>query len=119
MKRISHKQSEKVPKGAKRSNHWSTVRKAHLKKHPACAVCEATTGHIEVHHIHPFHSHPELELDPSNLITLCENLKDGVSCHLLIGHLGSFKSFNPDVVMDSKKWREKIFTRPKNVKGAT
>ena len=53
-----------------------------------------------------------LELDPANLIVLCENWKDGVCCHLLFGHLGSFKSFNVDVVADAKLWHDKITNRP-------
>lgn len=56
----------------RRSPHWSTVRKAHLEKHPACEVCGATAK-LEVHHKLPFHLHPALELEGSNLITLCED----------------------------------------------
>ena len=49
------------------------------------------------------------ELDENNLITLC----DGKSrCHLLFGHLLSWKSFNPNVVEDCKIWSEKINNRP-------
>lgn len=110
---IKSKQSDKIPPGAKRSNKWPTVRKQYLKKHPACEVCEATKGKIEVHHIKCFHLYPELELDPTNFVTLCENMHNGVSCHLLFGHLGNFKSFNADVRKDVKAWRNKIFKRPK------
>jgi 5-methylcytosine-specific restriction protein A len=110
---IRHKQSEKVPKGVKRSGRWPTAKKLHLKDNPACVVCGATTGKIEVHHIKPFHLFPADELDPDNLITLCENLKNGVSCHLLFGHCGSFLSYNPNVVKDAKAWKKKIANRPK------
>jgi hypothetical protein len=67
---------------------------------------------LDVHHIRPFHLHPDLELEPSNLITLCEADKGGVNCHLFIGHLGNFKSFNVDVKADASYWREKFQTRP-------
>jgi len=67
---------------------------------------------VEVHHILPFHIHPEKELDPSNLITLCEKKDNGVNCHLLFGHLGSFKSLNAFVVKDSHEWSKKIKGRP-------
>ena len=87
----------KHPLGAIRSGKWPTVRKRHLESHSACEVCRGTAK-LEVHHIRPFHLHPDLELDPSNLVTLCEALKDGVNCHLLFGHLGNFKSFNDDVL---------------------
>jgi 5-methylcytosine-specific restriction protein A len=61
-----------------------------------------------VHHIRPFHTHPELELEPSNLITLCESGRRGVHCHLLFGHLGSFRRVNPMVHEDVKRWRAKL-----------
>jgi hypothetical protein len=97
--------------GACRSSRWPSVRKAFLLKNPFCLVCEGNKK-LEVHHIKPFHLTPNLELDPTNLITLCENNKDGVNCHLLFGHLGNFKSLNVNVVGDSKNWREKIRLRP-------
>jgi hypothetical protein len=68
-----------------------------------------------VHHVIPFHLRRDLELDPENLITLCENKRDGVNCHLLFGHLGCFKSFNPSVRADVVTWRAKLKTRPKGL----
>ena len=96
--------------GKKRSNQWPKVRKQHLSLSPACEVCGGTKK-LEVHHKKPFHLHPELELDLSNLITLCENDKNGVNCHLLFGHLGSYRSLNPDVDSDVAIWRGKIKNR--------
>ena len=97
--------------GAPRSGHWPVVRRQHLEKFPACVVCGDTKGKIEVHHITPFHLHPELELDPNTLSTLGENMNNGVSCHLLFGHLGNFKSVNPNVVEDANTWAGKIAHR--------
>ncbi len=85
-----------------RAPSWSTVARQHLESNPACAVC----GHkknLNVHHIYPFHLYPERELDPENLITL------GVKCptgnhHLLFGHFGNWQKFNPDVIVDSRKF---------------
>lgn len=79
-----------------RSGKWATVRKHHLAKEPACAWCGGT-DHLQVHHIHPFALNPTLhgsaapggELDPDNLITLCE--APGWDCHLKYGHAGHFK----------------------------
>jgi 5-methylcytosine-specific restriction enzyme A len=102
----------KAPKGSKRSGQWPKVRREFLKTNTSCAVCGGRLK-LEVHHVRPFHMHPELELDPSNLIVLCENKKDGANCHLLFGHLGSFKSFNASVREDAKVWMEKISKRPK------
>lgn len=59
--------------------------------------------------IHPFHLHPELELDPTNFITLCENGDKNINCHLIFGHFGSFKDgYNEGVVEDAKSWNEKL-----------
>lgn len=93
-----------------RSGHWPTVRKKHLVDHPNCALC-GSNKKIEVHHIKPFHLHPDLELDPTNLITLCESGSNGVICHLLFGHLGNFKSINPNVVEDVALWATRIEAR--------
>lgn len=82
----------------KRSPHWRTVRRAHLKVEYWCRVCGSTNG-LEVHHVIPFHLKPELELMQSNLITLCEHV--GTNHHLKIGHNGDFHSFNPDVRKDA------------------
>jgi len=84
-----------------RSPHWDTTRKNHLKLEPACAACGITT-HLQVHHKKPFHLHPELELEQSNLITLCEQ-KGDAGCHLKLGHLGNWKSFNPNIEADAKE----------------
>ena len=97
----------KHPEGVQRSPKWESVRKAHLKDHPKCEVCEGTKQ-LNVHHIKPFHLHPELELEPTNLITLCECLSYGVNCHLLVGHLGNYKNVNPSSVEDSKIWNGKL-----------
>lgn len=101
----------KHPLTSKRSSHWPTVRKQYLLKHPTCAVCGGKDK-LELHHIRPFHLHPDLELDPTNFITLCEANKGGLNCHLAVGHLGNFKSFNVNVVADAVAWLLKILNRP-------
>lgn len=101
----------KHPLGTARSSHWSSVRKHHLEAHPACEMCGGTAK-LEVHHVRPFHLHPDLELEPSNLVTLCEANKDGANCHLLFGHLGNFRSWNTAVEADATEWNGKIKSRP-------
>ncbi len=101
----------KHPFKATRSSHWPAVRRQHLEMHPVCDMCGGKEK-IEVHHRKPFHLHPQLELEPSNLISLCESNKGGVNCHLHFGHLGNFKSWNVDVESDAKEWRVKIQNRP-------
>lgn len=90
--------------GHKRSDKWPAVERAHLEKEGWCRNCGGTIS-LQVHHVMPFHLDPTKELDPSNLITLCEDVKDSVECHLHIGHLGSWKNFNPAVrsIADSPK----------------
>lgn len=95
--------------GATRSKEWPKVRREHLKKFPTCAVCGGKKK-IQVHHVKPFHLHPQLELDPNNLITVCE--ADGHDCHLAIAHLGSFKSWNVDIVKDANYLLTKRLNRP-------
>ena len=107
IKKIKDLVQGKAPLSSKRSGHWSSVRKHHLEKHAECAVC-GDKDKLEVHHIKPFHLHPELELNPENLITMCESKSYGIICHLLIGHNGSYKDINPDVVEHARLWREKL-----------
>lgn len=97
----------KTSRGMPRSSQWRKVRAQHLKDNPACAVCGTKTK-LEVHHLIPFHVNPALELEPSNLITLCENKKFGINCHLLIGHLGSYRRYNTECLQDAKTWAKKL-----------
>lgn len=91
----------------RRSSRWPKVRNEHLLKHPCCEVCGGKKF-LNVHHIKPFNTNPELELEPSNLITLCEAEKKGVNCHLWFGHLGNFKTINPNVIDDTLLWKLKL-----------
>ena len=84
---------------AKRSSHWPTVEKHFREAHPTCECCGDTTR-LQVHHKQPFHMKPVLELDVSNLISLCMGKHE---CHLLIGHGDDFKAYNPNVEADAKK----------------
>lgn len=81
-----------------RSSKWESVRKHHILANPLCAACGGSIK-PQVHHIKPFHLYRELELEPTNLITLCEHGK--TECHLKIGHLGNFKRENINVVADA------------------
>ncbi len=95
--------------GAIRSPQWNGVEQAHLKEEPLCQVCGSKGGllnPLNVHHCQPFHLHPELELQDSNLITLCR--KD----HFLFGHLNNWASYNIGVRNDSTSWKQKITARP-------
>jgi 5-methylcytosine-specific restriction endonuclease McrA len=91
---------------AVRSPKWSSVRKEHLINNNYCIAC-GRDKKLEVHHIKPVHLFPELELDPSNLVTLCAD-----PCHIVFGHLMNFKSWNTDVVIDSDLYLNKVINKP-------
>lgn len=97
-------QIRELAKSMTRSSGWRKVRKEQLARQPHCAACfrKAT----QVHHIKPFHLYPELELEPSNLISFCADH------HLLFGHLMYWRSWNPNVEQDAADMKFKISTRP-------
>ena len=94
--------------GGRRSPQWFSLRKWFLEG-KICAVC-GKTDRLEAHHIEPFHINPSRELDPKNLIALCEGMKS-VNCHLWFGHLGDYRGCNPDVVSDASVWNKKMGER--------
>jgi hypothetical protein len=98
--------------GFARSGQWPRVRDEHLQREGCCQVCGGKSE-LNVHHIRPYHLFPKLELDPDNLITLCEG--STVNCHILFGHLLNWASYNRHVVEDAKEWRSKIIQRPRTV----
>lgn len=85
---------------APRSPTWQHVRGQFVREHPRCEAC-GTDKNLNVHHIKPFHTNPELELDTSNLITLCRDH------HFKIGHLSNWSKSNPNVVKDARTERTK------------
>ena len=94
-----------------RSPHWPAVEQAFRKVHPQCVACLVPNTSVQIHHQFPFHycialGRPDLELDPRNLITLCEG-PDPTSPahHELIGHLADWASANLDVASDAYVFR--------------
>ena len=81
--------------GNRRSPKWSAARDAFLKLHPACEVCDGKKG-LVAHHIVPFFMDRSKELDPNNLVALCEE-NPTINCHLWAGHGGNFADYNPHV----------------------
>ena len=92
-----------------RSPRWPSLRKKHLETEPACVAC-GSRKNLNVHHILPVHHFPTKELEPTNLVTLCEN--SGRNCHFTFGHLGNWNSWNEDVRADAVAYREKVRSRP-------
>ena len=87
----------------KRSSEWPKVEKEFREKHSICEAC-GSSKNLNVHHKKPFHLYPQLELEPSNLITLCMDKE----CHLKLGHGGDWKAYNPHVVEDVEKVKKDI-----------
>ena len=94
----------KAPKGATRSSRWDDVRDDFLHGQ-VCAVCGGTAELI-AHHIIPFHIAPDQELNPGNLIPLCEAKRYGINCHLLLGHHGNWSRANPNVRAEVAYWHQ-------------
>lgn len=107
-----------------RSPEWGRVEKEHILREPECQACGHRGAGLQVHHIRPFHLYPHLELDPRNLITLCQ--VEGREHHLLLGHLDNWESFNEHIRADVKHfykkkakqiradiaWQKKVGARP-------
>lgn len=106
---------------APRSSEWPAVRNAYLKDHPECAACGRTGRGLQVHHCLPVNAFGNEdedgdgiinELDEDNCITLCTG--DTCNCHLWIAHCGNWKTYNPNVREDAKRFREMIRNRKPN-----
>jgi len=108
IEKIKDRIQGKAPKGAKRSPQWRKVREEHLKKFPTCYVC-GSNKKITVHHIYPYHLFPDMELEESNLITLCEGGRfKSLNCHIVFGHCCDFKDVNTQCEIDAEIWRRKL-----------
>lgn len=83
-----------VWEGKPRSGHWPTVRAHHLSRNPFC-VCCGQKNNLTVHHVKPVSISPELELEPENLRTVCNE------CHFVIGHLGNWRWINSHFDIDA------------------
>lgn len=113
--------SEQQAVGEPRSSQWPKVRAAYLKKFPTCAACGGGTDGLQVHHVLPFKAFGQddadgdgvsNELDEDNLISLCT--ADTHNDHLWIGHAGNFKTYNPNVRDDARRFREMLANRKPN-----
>ena len=96
--KVAHSVVREHVKTIARSSKWSGVRKAAIARSPKCAAC-GSTQLLQVHHFVPYHLHPELELDPKNLVVMCMGPNE---CHLLVAHGDNFKLFNPQLAADLK-----------------
>lgn len=85
--------------GPERSGKWRTIEKKFLLDNPVCAACGGQKR-LNAHHMKPYHIDPADELNVENLITLCMGK---LECHIMIGHCGNFKLYNPNVREDAAR----------------
>ena len=80
-----------APDGASVNWSWQRCRRDFLRKTGKVCVCCRSMKKIQVHHVLPRHIRPDLAVNQTNLIALCRG------CHLRIGHLGSYFTYNATV----------------------
>ena len=83
---------------ANRAPRWPKLRREHLEREPRCAACGTKEG-VVPHHVVLVSVDPRMELEPTNLITLCESKTH--NCHLIWGHLLDWSKGNPHVRADA------------------
>lgn len=97
--------------GVKRSSHWGSLENWYKKRFGG--VCPISgLSPVQIHHSFPFHDcllagRPELELALENLYSLYSGGVGGADegHHLIVGHLGNFKSYNPYLKTCLKTWK--------------
>ena len=61
------------------TNKWRQLALLTRKRyHDTCASCGIESTGLDVHHVQPVATHPELKADPDNLVLLCRR------CHINI-----------------------------------
>jgi 5-methylcytosine-specific restriction endonuclease McrA len=76
----------------RQTKEYRKALKEHVTLNPNCAFCGRSNA-VDVHHKIPVSFAPELAADKNNLITLCRK----PACHLVVGHLGNWKTYNKNV----------------------
>ena len=89
-----------------RSGKWPALERKFLTGKPNCEVCGCKAE--VVHYIIPFHKDKSKELDLENLASVCNSH----CCHLMVGHLGDFHSYNPEFRRDAQRMLSRIMSRP-------
>lgn len=68
---LSHKKYRRHSRRVTRGRRWQGLRQEVLRRDGfACVQC-GTRGPLEIDHIKPVRTHPELSYDPANLQSLC------------------------------------------------
>lgn len=61
-----------------------------------CQIC-GTSLNLQVHHIKPIRTHPELVTEKNNCLVLCSGQNQASGCHKLCGHNGDFMLINQNI----------------------
>jgi len=91
-----HKIIKAIKKLSPRGWAWSKFEKNYVKSNSVCLACGATTS-LEVHHKIPYAMRPDLEFEPTNLVTLCMSTN---KCHFRLGHGSYWSAFTPSINLD-------------------
>ena len=88
-----------------RSNRWPALRLAAKRRDGFKCISCGSVGRLEVDHIRPVRTHPELSFDLDNLQTLCS------ACHtrktrVEVGH--------PELSPQRRAWRDLLTERTEN-----
>lgn len=102
---VSNACGDCAPVARGRTSEWAVFRDTYAKAHPRCAVCGRPVENV--HHGVPVHVDPTRELDPKNCYPFCR------THHFIFGHLGDWRSWNPDIENDIGIWRGKYAKRPR------
>lgn len=82
-----------------RTERWKALRQQALRRDGFACLCCGARGRLEVDHIKPVRSHPELAWDLGNLQSLCP------SCHTRKTRL---ECGHPPLSEDRSKWRTAV-----------
>lgn len=94
-----------APRGYRRSRLWPALEKDFLRNNPTCHSCGGTKK-LVVHHVIPYHYDTFLELEDSNLMTLCTDEKYGINCLKFCGYRGTYSLHNNE---DARDVAENVF----------
>jgi hypothetical protein len=106
-----------------RSGKWPRVERLVFERDGhRCRACGRSDCKLIGHHVCPYHVDRKKELDPNNVITMCQPAGGGD--HLGLGHTTrdgkrGWKYWNPDVVADAAAKLAKIDPRVRRVWEAT
>lgn len=85
-----------------RTKRWKVLRMAILERDGwACVDCGTRKGRLEIDHIKPVRTHPELAYDPDNCATRCQ------TCHIRKTKIECGYSA-PEISPDRKAWAKAV-----------